>query len=398
MRISRPNMAVGIPSFREAGRISFVVKQIDAGLREAFDPAKCVIVNMDSYSDDGTNAVFEATSTRVPKRTLWVPGGKGRAMLAFFAFCVRSGIPFCVTIDADLRSIKPSWVPQLVAPIAEGADFTIPVYTRNRFEANITNQFAFPLLASVYKADLRQPLGGEFGFSRRFCSYLLSQQRHRSTLRYGIDMFITCNAIAGGFSIEEVYLGSKIHAPSFYHMESTFRQVFESGLFVTNLHRRHYTENSSISLNERSSGIDPYKYFPHKAAIPRLLRQLRKRFNRYRDRQLYDRYIEPGIIVTIAERINCAEPRLDLDLWIRTLGSFVRAYYERPVSDGTLGMMSRILFPIYRLRAISYWLQVENACPEEAEAEVLRGTSLLKVQLGLKRDTTAHAGAKWKFA
>jgi len=245
MHPAHPRIAVGIPSFQEADRISYVVKRVDEGLRQICNRSECIIINVDSHSTDGTNAAFLATMTQSPKRTLWVPRGKGRAMLAFFDFCVSHGVSWCATVDADLESIESDWIPRLLKPIREGADFAIPVYTRNRFESNITNHFAYPLLSSVYGAGLRQPLGGEFGYSRRLCEYLIAQPRHPKTLEYGIDIFITSNALAGGFSISEVYLGRKIHAPSFYHMESTFRQVFESGLFVTGNHRRGQMSLSS---------------------------------------------------------------------------------------------------------------------------------------------------------
>lgn len=376
-----PYIAVGIPSFQEVERIPYVVTCVDRGLAQICDSSKCIIINLDSYSTDGTNSAFLSTTTKSRKVTLSIPRGKGRAMLAFFEFCAANSIKYCATVDADLESIEPDWIPLLLKPIIEGLDFTIPVYTRNRFESNITNQYAFPLISSIYKVKLRQPLGGEFGYSQRFCEYLLTQPKHPKTLEYGIDIFITSNAVAGGFLIREVYLGRKIHAPSFYHMESTFRQVFESGLFVTNLHTQFHKPRTDVDLSPRSSGVDEHKYFPQKAAISRLLIQLSRRFDHYKGRDLYSPYLDKNLIERISNVVDGSKPQLNVKLWAETLASFIKAYSRGPSDSKSLATMSRILFPIYRLRAVSYWLQVENMSSETAEEEIQRGAILLEQSL-----------------
>src|SRR5205807_5647594 len=93
-----PRIAVGIPSFQEADRISYVVKRVDEGLAEICASSEAIIVNLDSYSRDGTNEVFISTSTKSSKATLLIPRGKGRAMLAFFEFCIANNIPYCATV------------------------------------------------------------------------------------------------------------------------------------------------------------------------------------------------------------------------------------------------------------------------------------------------------------
>lgn len=374
-------IAVGIPSYNEADCIRFVLRQVDSGIKKYFKPEECLILNLDSNSIDGTRKIFLSTTTVTQKKSVRVSPGKGRAMLYFFKFCIENNIPFCATIDADLKSIKPNWIYDLIHPLENGFDYTIPVYTRNRFESNITNHFAYPLLYSVYPIGLRQPLGGEFGYSRKFCEYLLKQPKHRKTFQYGIDIFISYNAIAGGFNIKEVYLGKKIHAPSFYHMELTFRQVFESGVFVSMLHRHKKISLGKISLSKKSMGIDNFKYFPHKSAIKKLLKKLQARFFRYQKMGYYTQYIDRELSKKVEHVIKDSKPNLSGDLWADVLATTLKKCYHRNFDTKKLSTISRILIPIYRWRAASCWLEIENMTTREAENIIRKEATLLRKKL-----------------
>lgn len=378
-----PKFAIGIPSYNEVESISFVLKQVDAGIRQYFNPSEFIILNLDSDSTDGTKEAFLNTNTVCSKRYFEAPPGKGRAMLNFFKYCLDNQIPYIATVDADLKSIKPNWIVKLLKPIVEGFDFVIPVYSRNRFEANITNHFAYPLILANYGAELRQPLGGEFGYSSGFCRFLLDQPKYLKTYEYGIDIFISCNAVFGGFNIKETYLSQKIHAPSFYHMEPTFRQVSESGIFVTKFHRNRKFDIGKITRSGKSSGIGSYKYFPHKKAIPRLKKQLKRRFIRYRNERLYERFIvNKSLIRKIASIIDGEDLKsLDSNLWSDYLAALLTTCYYRGFDIRNLKIISRISIPIYRWRAMTYWLAVENASPEKAEKVLKEQAFLLKTKM-----------------
>ncbi len=374
-------IAIGVPSYNEAKYVRFVLRQVDAGIKKYFDPKECLILNLDSYSTDGTKEIFLSTKTVTEKKSVTTPSGKGRAMLHFFKFCIKNNIPYCATVDADLKSIKPNWVYSLIHPLEVGFDYTIPVYTRNRFESNITNHFAYPLLYSAYPIGLRQPLGGEFGYSKRFCQYLLQQPKQLKTFQYGIDIFISCNAIAGGYNIKEVYLGKKIHKPSFYHMEPTFRQVFESGVFVSRLHRHKKISLGKISLSSKSSGIDKYKCFPHKGVIEKLLKQLKVRFLRYKKLGCYNFYLGNDLLKKVEKIVQKGKPNLSGDLWTDILAKVLKKCYENNFKVNKLSTVSRMLIPIYRWRAASCWLEIENMDTNQAEKVIRREAARLRNNL-----------------
>lgn len=372
--------AVGIPSYKEAESISFVLEQVDKGLSCYFNPSKCLIINLDSKSPDQTKENFLRTKTICSKKYMVTPRGKGRAMFCFFKFCLENKISYLATIDADLKTITPQWIYKLLNPIIHGYDYIIPVYTRNRFEANITNHFAYPLILANYGVKLRQPLGGEFGYSAGFCQYLLKQPNYLKIYEYGVDIFISCCALTGGFKIKEIYLGKKIHAPSFYHMESTFRQVFESGIFITKIYQQLGYKIGKIEHNSQSGGVDKFKYFPHKKAIPRLKKQLHQRFLKYKNKGFYNLFItNKPLIEKIAFIIKNEDLySLDNNLWTDYLSYLLKSCYQRTFNINNLKIISRITIPIYRWRAMTYWLSVENSKPDEAEKIIKDQAIMLK--------------------
>lgn len=221
---------VGIPSFREADGISFVTTQVDEGLSRYFGSMKTVIVNVDNHSDDGTREAFLSTGTRNRKHYISTRAGvrgKGNNLLNLFRFGARfpRSLRGVVVVDADLKSITPEWVRFLGEPLLKGYDYALPRYSRHQFDGSITNHICYPLLYGLLGQDIRQPIGGEFGFSPALMRYWLSREWTRTTRQYGIDIFMTLNAVLGGFRICEVGLGAKVHKASAPKLGPMFTQV-----------------------------------------------------------------------------------------------------------------------------------------------------------------------------
>jgi len=168
---------IGIPSYNEEDSIAFVVKQIDKGIQKFYNPAECLIINLDSDSEDETKKAFLKTQTKTSKEHINTgsrPRGKGKNLLKLFQLSQELNAEYVVTVDADIKTVNQNWVFSLLNPlIKEGFDYCVPIYSRNRFEGNITNNFAYPLVYSIYGVEVRQPIGGDFGISKRLCDYLL---------------------------------------------------------------------------------------------------------------------------------------------------------------------------------------------------------------------------------
>lgn len=194
-------VVVGIPSYNNADTIGYVVKQVAEGLKKYFGGG--IIVNSDGGSTDGTRDVV--LSTKVPEGVevysfvyKWPIPGKGSAMKEVMEFAKEKDADVIVFVDSDLRSITPEWIYKFAKPIEEGYDFVAPLYLRHKWDGTITNNIAYPMTASLYGLDIRQPIGGDFGISAKMIDIYLEDEEVWKTdvARFGVDIFLTTTAIA----------------------------------------------------------------------------------------------------------------------------------------------------------------------------------------------------------
>jgi glycosyltransferase involved in cell wall biosynthesis len=219
---------VGIPSYNNADTIGHVVRAAAAGLAKYFPGRSAVIVNSDGGSNDGTAEVVAKTELSSPSAILvshpvspvhkivtpyhGIPG-KGSAFRTVFAIAEKLQARACAVVDSDLRSITPEWFELLLGPIvAQDFDYVAPMYLRHKYDGTITNSIVYPLTRALYGREVRQPIGGEFGFSGRLASHYLGKPVWETDVaRFGIDIWMTTTAIADGFKVCESFLGAKIH-------------------------------------------------------------------------------------------------------------------------------------------------------------------------------------------
>lgn len=216
-RIGAADLVVGIPSFRNAATIGHVARAVATGLREGFPNRKAVIVSSDGGSEDGTSQVVLDTVQDVPVIAGAYRGlpGKGSALRAIFECTDRLGARAGAVVDSDLRSITPEWVRRLLGPIAEGqADYVTPLYARHKHDGTITNSIAYPLTRALYGVRIRQPIGGEFGFSGDLARRFVDEGDWQGHIaRFGIDIYMTTTALLAGARVAQAFLGAKIHDP-----------------------------------------------------------------------------------------------------------------------------------------------------------------------------------------
>ncbi len=227
-KIGAADIIVGIPSFNNARTIGHVVRAVQAGLAKYFPSYRAVIVNSDGGSSDGTTEVVQNASIEdfsaillhhrvepISKIAFPYEGipGKGSAFRSIFEIARTLDAKACVVVDSDLRSITPEWIELLVKPVLHvGFDYVTPLYHRHKFDGTITNSIVYPLTRALYGKRVRQPIGGDFGFSGRLAQFYLTKDVWQSDVaRFGIDIWMTTTAIANGFKVAQSFLGAKIH-------------------------------------------------------------------------------------------------------------------------------------------------------------------------------------------
>ncbi len=233
-RLGKADIMVGIPSFKNAATIGYVVRAAQAGLVQYFPDLRPVLVNADAGSPDGTQRVVVETeppdyierillvrpANRLQRVSLTYPtvdgiGGKGAALRTIFEMAAALEVQALVVVDSDLRSIVPEWIELLAGPILKGGyDFVAPLYARYKYDGTITNTVTYPLTRALYGRRIRQPIGGDFGVSGDLVRYYLDQETWTPDVsRFGIDIWMTTTALTGGFATCQTRLGAKVHDP-----------------------------------------------------------------------------------------------------------------------------------------------------------------------------------------
>jgi len=186
-------------------------------------------VNADGGSSDDTPAIVahtmvdleplfisdrQSTLHRIITPYHGIPG-KGSAFRTIFEIARRLKVKACAVVDSDVRSITPEWMELLLHPIIkEGYDYVAPYYRRHKYDGTITNSIAYPLTRALYGQEVRQPIGGDFLFTGELAQHYLEKHVWESDVaRFGIDIWMTTEAIASGARVCQSFLGAKIHDP-----------------------------------------------------------------------------------------------------------------------------------------------------------------------------------------
>jgi glycosyltransferase involved in cell wall biosynthesis len=262
-RLGRADIMVGIPSFKNAATIGYVVRAAQAGLVQYFPDFRPVLVNSDAGSPDGTQRVVIDTeppdyieqillvrpTNRLARVSLTYPeidgvGGKGAALRTIFEIAAALEVQALVVVDSDLRSIVPEWIELLAGPIVKGGyDYVAPLYARYKYDGTITNTVTYPLTRALYGHRIRQPIGGDFGVSGDLVRHYLELDDWTDDIsKFGIDIWMTTSAMTGGYAVCQARLGAKIHDPKDpgSDLGPMFRQVVGTILRLAAAHPDHW--------------------------------------------------------------------------------------------------------------------------------------------------------------
>ena len=384
--VGEVEIVVGIPSYNNARTIGHVVKTAQAGLLRAFPHRKTLIVNSDGGSKDGTPAaVLEARidpdSLMVVEHPLYpvhrlttpyhgVPG-KGSAFRTLFRIAELAQARALAVVDADLRSITPEWFSLLLQPIlALGYDYVAPYYRRDKYDGTITNGIVYPLTRALYGRRVRQPIGGEFGISRRLVSRFLTRNVWNTDVaRYGIDIWMTTTAIAENFQVCQAYLGAKIHDAKDpgSDLSSMLNQVVGSVFELMETYDSVWC-NVLGSLPAPLLGI-PFEAGPEPVAI-NLGRMLASYRQGIRDlRPVYQRFIASPQLKALDAAAALPDNELALpdELWVAVIYDFALAYHRRVIDREHL---VKSLTPLYLGWIVSFARQVENESAAQVEDRI----------------------------
>ncbi|MBU2551022.1 MAG: glycosyltransferase [Proteobacteria bacterium] len=371
--LSNLEFIVGIPSYMEADSIGHVTQQVDQGLRTHFPGLKSAIVNVDNNSPDDTKSAFLSTATQTPKHYITTrPGvkGKGNNLFNLFKFGARhrSTLKAAVVVDADLFSITGEWIKHLGEPVLKGYDYVLPYYSRHQFDGTITNHICYPLLYGLLGEDVRQPIGGEFGFSPALMSHWLDQTWTSTTRQYGIDIFMSLNAITGGFKICESGLGAKIHKASAPKLGAMFTQVLTT-LFNFLASRKDVWLASPVINTESKKRFGLQRLDPPQELridIRALKEQLRDEY--FQREHLLRKFLNDYAIMNLENMFEQDHYHLDLLMWTQVVYQLL--YCFDTGSPAVKKEIIEALKPLYFARSVTFDYMTWRYNVSSAEAAI----------------------------
>ncbi len=375
-RLGRADIIVGIPSFRNAGTISHVVRAAALGMTQFFPELKPVLVNADGGSDDGTcDVVLE---TPVPPQvekivtTYRGPAGKGSAFQTIFEIADRLRAKVCIVVDSDLRSITPEWIQLLGEPIyRHNYGFVTPHYLRYKYDGTITNSIAYPLTRALYGQRTRQPIGGDFGICWALAK-VFSQEDilgGENIHRFGIDIWMTTTAINEGFRVCQSTMGVKLHDPKDpgADLGPMFREVvgtiFEMmGKYETKWKVVHGSLSTDIFGTLKRAEPEQFAIDLH-----RLIEMFKDGFAK--NEPLLERILPAGTFTEVKALTSPPAGIFDFpdELWVKVVYDFAVAYNWSGVDRGDV---VDALMPLYFGRTGSFVIETEVMNNLEAEDQV----------------------------
>ncbi|HTV53640.1 MAG TPA: glycosyl transferase family 2 [Terriglobia bacterium] len=379
--VGEVDLLVGIVTFNDAKTIQHVIHAVQIGLVKYFPRQRTVLINPDGGSRDGTPEVvksstipdFRTVLATAPLRTMHTVTAKyragmgtGEAVRLIFAAADLLRAKACAIISSDLLSITPEWVDALLRPVyREGFDFLTPIYERHKFDALLIKNILSPVIRGAYGCEIREPVGGEFGFSGALaCQFLAQDVWHEEFVQYGWPLWMTTMALSGGYRLCQSFLGPKIHSEkgAGESLPATIQRIVGALFRSMEIHESFWVVRT---------GLKTAPTFGFQAELDlAAVRVNRKRmFQMFRSgveelSSILEQILSTPTAQGIREIANDTDAgfRFPDELWVKTIYEFAAAYHHSVINRDHL---LQALTPVYRGRVGAYLLENHGASVSE---------------------------------
>jgi hypothetical protein len=121
----------------------------------------------------------------------------------------------CCVLASRLESEIQQWAYRLAAPLVGGdTDLVLPHYARHQFEGLLNSCVVAPLMRALYGKRLSNPMGPDFGLSRRLVQKLLGKERGGGGAN-GLHPLVSIAPVAlcENLRVAEVHFGTRSYPP-----------------------------------------------------------------------------------------------------------------------------------------------------------------------------------------
>ncbi len=395
--IKEADIIIGIPSYNNADTISRVIKAAELGLAKYFPNSKGVILISEGGDIEKTRGVIDALHDKFYFKNAFIShpevetqilatkyiglSGKGTAIKAIFEACDVLNVKAGCMLDSDLRSISPEWIELLLTPIIKNDfGFVTPYYSRHKYDGTITNMIAYPLTWSLYGRRVRQPIGGDFGFSIDLVRSLLIKDVWGTNIaRFGIDIWMTTVAICENYKICQSYMGVKIHDDKDpgKDLSSMFIEVVGTIFGLMDIYQEKWLQVKGSRPTAIFGFEAEFAPKPINVDVVNLIDRFKegaKQFlpvwGKVLDNDNYQKLRE-------VEKLDNAHFELPIELWIRTLFDFATAHKNK--TDGlSAAEIIEALVPIYYAMIASFVSKTYNLDSHQAEEVINQQCSVFE--------------------
>lgn len=370
--IESADILVGIPCYNNERTIAHVIQMVTHGLNKHFHDRRCVVLIADGGSTDDTREVAKEFEIKPWQEKIICiyrgPAGKGTALRSVFEAADRLKVGACAVVDSDLRSITSDWVKYLLDPVLErGYQFVAPIYLRHKYDGTITNNIVYNLTRALYGKRVRQPIGGDFAFSRDVATFYTAQDVWETDVaRFGIDIWMTTNAITQGFRICQSNLGGKTHDAKDpgQHLGPMFRQVIWTVFSLMEHYESYWKDiqgSEPVHTFEHEVYVEPE---PVKVDLEGMIEHFKIGFRQFSSlwREIF--HEECFEEIRRATRKSPRKFHLSTDAWIQIVYELAATFHAWKVNRNKL---IDLVTPLYYARVASFVRQSWEMSSQEAE-------------------------------
>src|SRR4030065_2922790 len=259
----------------------------------------------------------------------------------------------------------------LLRPVCEeGFDYVAPLYARHKFDGTITNSIVYPLTRVLYGKGVRQPIGGDFGFSRELAKFYLTKDVWETDVaRFGIDTGRTTLAIAEGYKVCQSYLGAKIHDAKDpgSDLGPMFTQVVSSVYGLMGNYQALWMEV------KESQPVPTFGFHyevglePISVNVERMIRNFRLGVKDLMEIWRKALLPETARWLESISRLSDEAFSFPQDLWVRVIYDFAVAYHKGSIHREHL---LKSMIPLYLGRVASFVKENQESSPKEVEEKI----------------------------
>jgi hypothetical protein len=384
-RIGQADLAIGIPTYRNASTVGMVVQTALDGVTANFKDLHTVIINADAGPRSATRQAVADAAADAPIPPVVIGGytgllGRGSAVRAILQAALDLNARAVVVLDAHTTSITPDWVAALAHPILEGqVDLMMPRYRWPLPEGGLSDLIFYPLTRAMWGRSLRQPAAGDCTLSPALAQAVVDQDVWETEVAAaGFEVWLSSFALTGGpapkagkrWRVGQVDLGEKCYLARTYptHFPRLFRQAIGTLLRQVRIRQSAWQAMPTVQPVPTFPGppTPPAEPVSNSDVTP-LIDALVVGWTEHR--ALWQRILTPANLATI--ETLAAQPAgaftFPSDLWARVVYDFAVVYNK---GERDPDRIVDSLLPLYQGRLASLWRDVVGLMPVGREGTV----------------------------